>query len=297
MNMIRIAYVMTGLLLLCVACKQTEKETPSGLKFTVIDAGDGVLPKKDQLVVFNFQMKDSKDSVWNDTYEGGMPGVVMIADSNAMQNEDGMTQMFRMLSKGDSVKVEMPVTKFFKDLVQAPVPPSIDSTLSITYLIKVNEIMEKEKFQTYQQELMENKSKNQVSKDDKIIAKYLADNNIKAEQDTSGIYYTIHESKGNQKPTAENCVEVKYTGKFMKTGQVFDQNDKISFPLNGVIKGWQIGIPMLGIGDSATFYIPSGLAYGPQGYPGAIPPDAILIFDVELLGVGQEFDRTTRTCK
>ena len=49
---------------------------------------------------------------------------------------------------------------------------------------------------------------------------------------------------------------------------------------------------MLGIGDSATFYIPSSLAYGPQGSQGVIPPDAILIFDVELLGFGGDFDQT-----
>src|SRR5690606_3242504 len=208
-----------------------------------------------------------------------------------------LTQMFRFLSKGDSVKVNMPITKFFKDLVQAPLPPSIDSTLSITYTIKVNEIMPQDEFREYQTKLMDNKIKNQVGKDDKIITKYLADNNISAQRDTSGIHYVIHTTKGGPKPAAENCVEVKYTGKFLKTEKVFDQNDRIAFPLTGVIQGWQLGIPKLGIVDSATFYIPSGLAYGAQGYPGAIPPDAILIFDVELLSIGQGFDQTTRSCK
>jgi FKBP-type peptidyl-prolyl cis-trans isomerase len=64
-----------------------------------------------------------------------------------------------------------------------------------------------------------------------------------------------------------------------------------------VIAGWKLAIPMLGVGDSATFYIPSKLAYGPQGYPGAIPPDAILIFNVKLLAVKDGFDQATRTCK
>ena len=50
-------------------------------------------------------------------------------------------------------------------------------------------------------------------------------------------------------------------------------------------------------GDSATFYIPSKLAYGPQGYPGAIPPDAVLIFNVTLLDVKDEYDGSTRSCK
>jgi FKBP-type peptidyl-prolyl cis-trans isomerase len=54
---------------------------------------------------------------------------------------------------------------------------------------------------------------------------------------------------------------------------------------------------MLGKGDSGTFFIPSKLAYGPQGYPGAIPPDAVLMFTVTLLDVKKDFDQQTRTCK
>jgi FKBP-type peptidyl-prolyl cis-trans isomerase len=295
MNMMKI-HVLIGLLLLCVACKNSEKETPSGLKFTVIKAGNGVLPKKEDIVVFDFVMKDSKDSVWNDTHEAGMPGVVMIADSATLASEDGMTQMFRMLSKGDSVRVTLPMKKFFSDLVKAPIPPTIDSTLSISYFIQVRDIMKMDQFRQYQTELMEKKKERQKKKDDQTIAKYLSEKNIKAQIDTSGIHYVIHKSSGGQKPTDSSCVEVDYSGKFMKDGRLFDQN-KIAFSLTQVIPGWRIAIPMLGIGDSGTFYIPSGLAYGPQGYPGAIPPDAILIFDVKLLGTGNAVDEKTRTCK
>jgi FKBP-type peptidyl-prolyl cis-trans isomerase len=71
----------------------------------------------------------------------------------------------------------------------------------------------------------------------------------------------------------------------------------MAFPLGQVIRGWQNAIPLIGVGDSATFYIPSGLAYGPQGSPGAIPPNSIMIFDVTLLGVGEGFDQATGSCK
>jgi FKBP-type peptidyl-prolyl cis-trans isomerase len=295
----RISNVLLGLtLLLCFSCDQKiEKETPNGFKFTVVKSGDGVLPKKDEILVFDHLLKDSKDSVWNDTHEEGMPSAVMIQDSAAIASENGMIQMFRMLSKGDSVNVTMPITKFFKDVVGAPVPNGMDTTLSVSYCIQVNHIMKMEEFQAFQQELIKKQSEGQVARDAGIITKYLEDNKISAQQDTSGLRFVIHTNKGGSKPTINNCVEVKYRGKFLKDGRVFDQAEKVSFPLNGVIPGWQLGIPMLGVGDSATFYIPSGLAYGAQGYPGAIPPNAILIFDVELLGFGGEFDQTTRTCK
>jgi FKBP-type peptidyl-prolyl cis-trans isomerase FkpA len=202
-----------------------------------------------------------------------------------------------MLSKGDSVTVTLPIEEFFKTGVGAPVPNGVDTSLQLSYCIQVRDIMNMADFKIFQTELMEKKKEQQVGRDATIINKYLAENNITAQQDTSGLRYVIHTSKGGSKPTVDNCVEVSYRGKFLKDGKIFDESEKLSFPLNGVIPGWQLGIPKLGIGDSATFYIPSGLAYGPAGYPGAIPRDAILIFDVELLGFGGEFDEVTRTCK
>jgi FKBP-type peptidyl-prolyl cis-trans isomerase FkpA len=67
--------------------------------------------------------------------------------------------------------------------------------------------------------------------------------------------------------------------------------------LNEVIPGWRLSIPMLAKGDSGTFFIPSNLAYGPQGYPGSIPPDAILMFNVKLLDFNNQVDQATRRCK
>lgn len=291
----KIAYVLIGLLLLCVACK-TEKETPNGFKFTVIKSGDGVVAKKDEIIVFDFVMQDSKDSVWQSTYKEEMPGYIQVRDTSFMAAEDGMMQMFRMLAKGDSVDVTMPISKFFGELVKQPVPMGVDTALNISYYIQVKEILPMDKFRDYQTALFKNKQIRQEGVDTDKIAKFLAENNIKAEQDTSGVRYVIHNSAGGKKPAVENCVEVKYTGKFMEDGKIFDQSDRIGYPLYEMIPGWQIAIPKLGVGDSGTFYIPSALAYGPKGYPGAIPPNAILIFNVQLLNVGDSVDMENRTC-
>jgi FKBP-type peptidyl-prolyl cis-trans isomerase FkpA len=292
----RISSVLIGLTLLCAACTKSEKETPNGFKFTVIEAGDGVLPKKEEVIVFEYQLKDSKDSVWNDTYTQGMPAALPIADSAALATEKGMIQMFRMLSKGDSVRVTLPIQKFFLDIAGGPAPFGVDTTLTMSYLIRVTHIMKMDEFTTFQMDLMQRKREGQVSKDAEIISKYLADNKITAQQDSSGLRYVIHTSNGGAKPTPQNCVEVNYKGAFLKDGQIFDQSEKLAFPLERVIVGWQRAIPLLGIGDSATFYIPSGLAYGPEGAQGVIPPDAILIFDVALLGIGTGYDQATGNC-
>jgi FKBP-type peptidyl-prolyl cis-trans isomerase FkpA len=294
--MIKISRVLIGLALFCSACTETQKETPSGFKYTVLKAGDGVLPKKQDILVFEYVLKDSKDSVWNDTYSQGLPAAVPIGDSSATASEKGMIQMFRMLSKGDSVKASMSIKKFFEDIGGGPAPFKVDSTLTMSYVISVKDIMNREQFQAFQVTLTDRLKTKQVSKDADLISKFLSEKNINAEKDTSGIMYVIHKSKGGPKPTVENCVEVNYKGSFLADGQMFDQAPKMAFPLNRVILGWQRAIPLMGVGDSATFYIPSGLAYGPQGQPGAIPPNAILIFDVALLKVGNGFDQNTGAC-
>ena len=157
--------------------------------------------------------------------------------------------------------------------------------------------MAEEQFQSYMEAEFKKREVRTFDEDTRKIGEYLSGQNLEAKVDTSGLQYIIHNDGGGKKPSVDDCVEVKYKGTFLKTGEVFDQAERIAFPLNGVIAGWKLGIPMLGKGDSATFFIPSKLAYGPQGYPGAIPPDAILIFKVTLLDVKKEFDQASRTCK
>jgi FKBP-type peptidyl-prolyl cis-trans isomerase len=274
--------------LLMTACSN-EKETPNGLKYTVLEEGNGEIPKTSQVVVFNFVMKDNKDSLWASTYDMGLPDAMQIRDSSRIAEEDGMSQMFRQLSVGDCVTTTIPMKKFFKDMMRSGIPPKIDTTGSITYTIKIKDILSLEDF-------YKNREGWIFEHDQKSIAKYLSENNLTAQQDTSGLSYIMHTNGGGEKPTLNNCVEVAYSGRFLRNGQVFDQGIT-SFPLQGVIPGWRIGVPYLGKGDSATFFIPSKLAYGPNGIPQQMPPDAILIFDVKLLDIKGEYDRVERKCK
>jgi FKBP-type peptidyl-prolyl cis-trans isomerase len=83
-------------------------------------------------------------------------------------------------------------------------------------------------------------------------------------------------------------VTVHYTGKLI-SGKVFDSSVKrgqpTTFPLNRVIPGWTEGLQLMKMGGKWVFYIPSDLAYGTRGAGGAIPPNATLIFEVELLEI------------
>ena len=110
------------------------------------------------------------------------------------------------------------------------------------------------------------------------------------EKTDSGLRYKILKKGDGQKAGKGNVVSVHYEGS-LTNGQVFDssfrRNQPIDFQLGigQVIPGWDEGIGLLQVGDKARFVIPSELAYGSAGAGGVIPPNATLIFDVELMDV------------
>lgn len=124
-----------------------------------------------------------------------------------------------------------------------------------------------------------------VTKNDKEIADYIAQNKLTAEKSESGMYYVINEPGTGAQPTATSNVTVAYKGYFTN-GQVFDQSpaEGISFGLNQVIKGWTEGIPHFKAGGSGILLIPAHLGYG-NDTMGPIPGGSALIFDVKLVSV------------
>lgn len=112
----------------------------------------------------------------------------------------------------------------------------------------------------------------------------------KAQRTASGLRYVIDVPGEGPRPAGGATVGVHYTGRLM-SGKVFDSSRErgqpIRFPLGRgrVIPGWDEGIALLSKGGRATLILPPNLAYGASGVPGAIPPNAWLVFDVELVEI------------
>jgi len=104
----------------------------------------------------------------------------------------------------------------------------------------------------------------------------------------SGLQYKVLSEGKGKKPTLEDTVKVNYEGKLLDD-TVFDSSYKrgqpVTFPLNSVIQGWQEGLQLMPVGSKYRLFIPAEMAYGERGAGNVIGPNAVLVFDVELLDI------------
>jgi len=121
---------------------------------------------------------------------------------------------------------------------------------------------------------------------------YLAENKKRPEVKTlpSGLQYEVLKEGTGAKPVSTDKVTTHYHGTLLD-GTVFDSSvnrgEPASFPVNGVIQGWQEALVLMPVGSKWRLYVPSDLAYGARGAGGSIGPHETLIFDVELLKIGE----------
>ena len=105
-----------------------------------------------------------------------------------------------------------------------------------------------------------------------------------------GLQYKVVQQGSGPKPTANDTVTVNYRGTLI-SGKEFDSSYKrgqpISFPVGGVIKGWTEALQLMPVGSKWQLFIPADLAYGDRGAGSDIGPGETLIFDVELLSIGE----------
>jgi len=104
----------------------------------------------------------------------------------------------------------------------------------------------------------------------------------------SGLQYKVINSGTGESPKLTDVVKVHYQGTLIN-GTVFDSSIQrgkpISFPVNRVIPGWTEALQLMKVGDKWQLFIPANLAYGDQSPSPSIPPNSVLIFEVELLGI------------
>lgn len=115
------------------------------------------------------------------------------------------------------------------------------------------------------------------------LRSYIQANVPGATEDSRGFFYKIVTPGTGTVPTPCSTVTVNYVGT-LTNGSTFDSGNNVSFPLSGVITGWQEGVPLIANGGTIYLYLPPSLAYGSYAQSG-IPANSILIFKIDLKAV------------
>ena len=145
-------------------------------------------------------------------------------------------------------------------------------------------------FQQKQESVMAEKNKEAAAQNIAEGEAFLNKNKLLPDVTTtaSGLQYKVINQGTGATPSATDTVETHYEGKLID-GTVFDSSYKrgqpATFPVNGVIKGWQEALQLMTAGTKMELYIPADIAYGSAGSPPAIGPEAVLIFTIELLAI------------
>lgn len=269
------------------ACKK-EREAPNGLKVRVLKEGTGNYAKPGEFLITSMIIKDAKDSIWRDTHQQNLPMIIPVGEETAIPNEKGVESAFRVMKLGDSVAIDIDAKSLFQD---QPLPSQLKEDDKMTFVFAVKDITDEAGVNRVQMELqqrqMEEASKlqeGQLGLDTVAIDSWLAANSINAIKDKSGMRYVVKRMGKGPRPTVASTITFTYKGTLMADGSLFDESSSpVEYPLSQLIKGWQICFPLLPKGSSATLYVPSSLGYGPTGYQPGIPPNANLIFEVELI--------------
>ncbi|AWM34641.1 FKBP-type peptidyl-prolyl cis-trans isomerase [Hymenobacter nivis] len=206
-----------------------------------------------------------------------------------------------LLLPGDSAVFRLPAdTLFAKTFQGQPVPPFIKQAGNVLVVsARAFELVSREEMAAREQKLRTEQVKTdaaasarQLLKDNAQIQAYLKKNKLVARKTPGGTYYVLTRTGKGALPKKGQTVSVLYKGSVLATGKVFDAsaqhgNVPIEFPLGRgqVIVGWDQAIAALPKGSKAVLLIPSPLGYGARGAGADIPPNAVLRFDVELVGV------------
>ena len=295
----RACYLLIGLCMLLFSC--TEKETPGGVKYTVIRKGDGVEPEFGKYMAMYLELKDSSDSIWFSTKTDGYPVVLSVPDASMVEDE-GEYGVFKALTKGDSVTFQLPARIVFLKTRKRAVPDNVNPLSLFTFNVGLKDVWGEDRVSEFQQRILLESERKRAKGDSTTIASYINEKELTATQTPSGIFYIVRKEGKGENATSGRTAYVNYAG-YLLNGNLFDTNiESIAkennydnggrynpYPVvvntGSVIRGWDEILQLMNKGMKVTAYIPSALAYGSQSPGPGIPPNSILVFDMEVIDI------------
>lgn len=262
-------------------------KNPNGLEYKFIKKGTGtVLATEGTFGEMNVKFKIGDSTLINTLEMNQGKPVSQLIQKPTMKGD--LMEGLMLMKAGDSAIFRIPMDTLAARANQ-PKPEWAKKGDYATWEVKMVSVKTKEQLEKETAE----KEKTQAAGDDKLIQDHLKAKGItNAKKTASGLYYVVHAEGAGESPKDGQSVTVNYTGQTL-AGEKFDSNvdpafnhvEPFKFPLgkHQVIRGWDEGVAVMKKGTKATFYLPSTMGYGERGAGPKIPPNAILVFDIELL--------------
>lgn len=302
--------VALSIALTTVVAQSAQQTLPSGIKYTLLKHDNAARKcKVGDFLSFHFKMTTPDGKELTNSFTQGKP--VENLPIKPPQFKGDITEVFALLAQGDSVLIDSPVDTVAK-YSKRPMPPFAKPGTYISYVIKVLSVRNQtEMLQAQQRKMAQMRAREKI-----IMDKYIAQQKLKNVKVTpSGLHYVVHQEGRGATPKPGETVKVHYAGK-LTNGKLFDTSLEEQAKIHGkynpgrpykpfefqigrgrVIKGWDEGIALLNPGAKATLLVPSYLGYGERGAGGDIPPNSVLVFDVELVGIKGKGDTQKRKLK
>lgn len=282
--------------LLVFSCnKNNDFTTETGVEVSCLVKGDGLGAQKDSIVVLYLKIVGADGEVLTET----TPEKPLALAFDPEMKAGNLQEVLKEMEVGDSVFFTTTAKNLFEETYQTQLPPDMDSAAVMSINMKFHAQMSQEDYRAYVQEMTEKqRAKESVILEEKLVSDgetidaYLEENGIDAITTESGLRYVITQEGTGATAQPGDQVTVHYAGRLF-SGEPFDssiergQPFKFNIGQGRVIPGWDEGIAYIKAGGKATLYIPSPLGYGSRGAGPTIQPYSILVFDVEVLEVGQ----------
>ncbi len=258
-------------------------QTTSGVKYQFYQKNQEKRAiQQGDLVTFRLVVQNNLDSVLSDQTFREYP----VQDQGILIDKPYFKEVFEMLHEGDSLSFWINADSLTAKSGYLNIP-QIEEGSDIHYTLKVHKVESKAEIKAKLQENL----KVQREIDQQLIQQYLdkmreADSTTRVVSTESGLHYIIHKEGNGAQPEQGDTVTVNYTSKLL-SGVIYNQSDGATeFVVGSLIpRGLDEGLTMMKKGGVGTFILPSELGYGNKGMSNVVPPQAVLIFDVELLEV------------
>jgi FKBP-type peptidyl-prolyl cis-trans isomerase len=244
------------------------------IRKVIVENSKGRPVKIGEIVTFTSEFKINDNLMPNNSN----PYSLMVREP---EREGDLYAALLLMKEGEIMEFTFNPQTYFGEHI----PPTVTENDAIYVTVNMLSVLTEEEFMAEEMKKEEEKINAQI----KEIEKYMADNNLNGERTESGLYYILITEGTGPQVEAGKKVTVHYTGTLIdgtKFDSSYDRNQPFEVVVGErrVIKGWDEGLQKMKVGEKCKLIIPSVLGYGEYDM-GVIPPNSILIFDMEILKV------------